>query len=71
MEPVIHKEMSYYELYLRRHLRDTGNSLSSDHEFITTRADAAAEEYERQRLDGASVFQAQELAMSILMEGID
>ena len=62
-------EFDYYALYLQKFLQDTGNDLMDDEEFISSRADLAAEEYENVRRDGASVAVAQESAMAVLMEG--
>lgn len=59
----------YYSLYLLKFLQDTGNDLKNDEEFINSRADLAAEEYEDMRRDGASVAVAQESAMAVLMNG--
>lgn len=64
------KELDYYRLYLLKFLRDTGNDLMNDEEFISSRADLAAEEYENIRRDGASVAVAQESAMTILLKGV-
>lgn len=60
----------YYSLYLLKFLRDTGNDLMNDEEFISSRANLAAEEYENVRRDGASVAVAQESAMTVLLEGV-
>ena len=62
------KELDYYRLYLLKFLRDTGNDLMNDEEFISSRADLAAEEYENIRRDGASVAVAQESAMTVLLK---
>lgn len=59
----------YYSLYLLKFLKDTGNDLMNDKEFISSRADLAAEEFENVRRDGASVAVAQESAMAVLMNG--
>ena len=63
------KELDYYRLYLLKFLQDTGNDLMNDEEFISSRADLAAQELEDMRRDGASVAVAQESAMAVLMEG--
>ena len=60
----------YYSLYLLKFLRDTGNDLMNDEEFLSSRADLAAEEYENVRRDGASVAVAQESAMTVLLNGL-
>ena len=59
----------YYSLCLLKFLQDTGNDLMNDKEFISSRADLAAEEFENVRRDGASVSMAQESAMAVLMNG--
>ena len=60
----------YYSLYLLKFLRDTGNDLMNDEEFLSSRADLAAEEYENVRRDGASVAVAQESVMTVLLNGL-
>ena len=65
------KELSYYRLYLKKYLVDTDDPRKDDEEFIESRADAASEEYEVQRRAGAPPACAQELAMSVLMEGLE
>lgn len=63
-------ELSYYGLYLLKHLQDNKFEQASDRAFIKGRADHAAEVYERARLDGHSPDGAQELAMSALVRGL-
>ncbi len=63
-------EASYYGLYLLKHLRETENPRQHDHDFINSRADDAAETFTQERLAGATVFGAQEVAMRVLMDGI-
>lgn len=65
------KDLNYYALYLKRYLRDEEDPRANDEEFISGRADAAAAHFEECRLQGMSVNQAQESAISILMEGLD
>lgn len=62
------KEMSYYRLYLKKYLVDTNDPRKSVDDFIESRADLAAQEFEDMRRDGASVSMAQESAMAVLME---
>ena len=64
------RELDYYRLYLQKFLKETGNDLMDDEEFLSSRADLAAEEYENVRRDGASVALAQEAAMAVLMDGL-
>jgi len=64
-------EASYYGLYLLKYLKDTEDSRQHDHDFINSRADDAAGAFEAERRAGATVDQAQEVAMKILMDGVD
>lgn len=64
-------DVSFWALYLKKYLSDEGNPNALNDEFINNRADSAEAEFERQRLDGRSVDQAQECAMRVLMEGLD
>ena len=63
-------QMSYYRLYLRRFLEETGNTLINDKDFITERASLAEEEYEKCRSNGMNLFASQERAMEVLQEGL-
>lgn len=63
-------EASYYGLYLLRYLKDTEDFRQHDHDFINGRADDAAGTYEAERRAGATVNQAQEVAMKVLMDGL-
>lgn len=62
---------NYYSNYLRAYLTDVGDMRKDDDDFISARADAASEEYEVQRRAGAPPPCAQELAMSVLVEGLE
>ena len=64
------RELDYYRFYLQKFLKETGNDLMDDEEFLSSRAELAAEEYENVRRDGASVAVAQESAMAVLMNGL-
>ncbi len=64
-------EASYYGLYLLKYLKDMDDPRQHDHDFINSRADDAAGVFEGERRAGATVDQAQELAMKILMDGFD
>jgi hypothetical protein len=57
--------------YLKAYLTDAGDARKDDEDFISARADAASEEYEVQCRAGAPPACAQELAMEILMEGLE
>ena len=61
-------EASYYGLYLLKYLRDTEDPRQHDHDFINGRADNAAGTFESARRSGATVDQAQEVAMRVLMD---
>lgn len=65
------KDLNYYALYLKKYLRDEDDPRANDEAFISERAESAAAHFEECRLQGMSVDQAQESAMSILMEGLD
>ena len=64
-------DANYYTSYLRAYLTDTGDTRKDDEDFISARADAASEEYEVQRRAGVPPACAQELAMTVLMEGLE
>ena len=64
-------DANYYTTYLKAYLTDAGDARKDDDDFITTRADAASEEYEVQCRGGAPPPCAQELAMAVLMEGLE
>lgn len=63
-------ELSYYGLYLLDYLRKYHPDKVIDTEFITGREEAAAETFEKARLEGSSTEAAQEEAMRILLEGL-
>lgn len=64
-------EASYYGLYLLKYLKDTKNPRQHDHDFINSRADDAAGAFKGERRAGATVDQAQEVAMKVLMDGLE
>ena len=64
-------DANYYSSYLLAYLTDAGDVRQDDEDFISARADAASEEYEVQRRAGAPPACAQELAMTVLMEGLE
>lgn len=64
-------DANYYTTYLKAYLTDAGDDRKDDEDFISARANAASKEYEVQRRAGAPPPCAQELAMSVLMEGLD
>ena len=63
-------DFNYYALYLKKYLVDNDDPRADDAEFINDRADLAGQEYENNRLSGLEVFQAEELAMEVLMSGL-
>lgn len=64
-------ELSFYGLYLLKYFKDTKDPRQHDHDLINSRADDAAGAFEVERRAGATVDQAQEVAMKILMDGVD
>jgi hypothetical protein len=62
---------NYYSSYLRGVLRQQRNEKLFDQQFINERAEKASEEFENQRRSGVSVISAQELAMKVLLDGLD
>ena len=64
------KELSYYHLYLQKHLQENHFEQAGDASFIETRADLAATAYEQARREGYPIAGAQELAMNTLLEGL-
>ncbi len=64
-------DANYYTTYLKAYLTDADDARKDDEDFISPRADAASEEYEVQRRAGAPPACAQEMAMGILMEGLE
>lgn len=64
-------DANYHTTYLKAYLTDAGDARKDDDDFISSRANAASEEYEVQRRAGAPPPCAQELAMSVLMEGLE
>ncbi|MCZ2694220.1 DUF1896 family protein [Bacteroides fragilis] len=64
------QELSYYELYLLNYLREYHPEKVDDIDFIKERSDNAAILFEKSRLDGRTVMDAQEIAMKELMRGL-
>lgn len=60
-------DLNYYALYLRNYLTEEEDPRANDTDFISQRSDAAAADYETRRLEGLTVEQAQECAMSVLL----
>ena len=63
-------ELSYYGLYLLDYLRKYHPDKVSDTGLISGREEAAAETFEKARLEGSSTEAAQEEAMRVLLEGL-
>lgn len=63
-------DFSYFALYLKRHLQETGDIMADDNDFINSRATKAEDTYEECRRSGMGVFESQEAAMSILTEDL-
>lgn len=64
-------EFDYYGLYLRKYLQDENDPRQTDDDFINSRAEAAAEEFELASREGMSVDVSQERAIAVLMDGFD
>lgn len=62
------KEMNYYKLYLEKFLLDNDLAKRYGKSFVEARSEQASESYELMRRNGCTVEQAQELAMSELMQ---
>ncbi len=67
----MNNEMSYYRLYLKKYLMETKDPRKDVEDFINSRADLAEMEWEERRRDGLTVDQAQECAITVLMDGIE
>ena len=64
------KELSYYHLYLQKHLQENRFEQADDTAFIETRAELAASAYEQARRGGYPIEGAQELVMQTLLKGL-
>ena len=60
----------YYGLYLLKYLQDENDPRQTDDDFINSRAEAAAEEFEQASREGMSVDVSQERAIAVLMDGL-
>lgn len=67
----MNNEMSYYRLYLKKYLTETNDPRKDVEDFINSRADLAEMEWEERRRDGLTVDQAQDCAITVLMDGIE
>lgn len=64
------KDRSYFRDYLRGFLVDEDDPRKDDEAFIDGRADRAEGVMEHSRRNGATVNQAEEEAMAVLMDGL-
>lgn len=64
------KDRSYFRDYLRGFLVDEDDPRKDDEAFINGRADRAEGVMEDARRNGATVNQAEEEAMAVLMDGL-
>ena len=71
IDTAMSKELSYYRLYLKKYLVDNDDPRKDVEDFIDSRADLAEVEFEECRRDGLIVDQAQERAITVLMEGVE
>jgi len=65
------KNISYWALYLKKYLTEENDPRKDDDAFIDARAELAAATMEETRLkEGLMVNQAEERAITVLMEGL-
>lgn len=65
------KDISYWALYLKKYLTEEDDPRKDDDAFIDARAELAAAMMEETRLkEGLTVNQAEERAITVLMEGL-
>lgn len=65
------KNISYWSLYLKKYLTEEDDPRKDDDDFIDARAELAAATMEEVRLqEGLTVNQAEERALTVLMEGL-
>lgn len=65
------KELNYHELRLKLYLKDYHPYLLGDEEFISARAEAAAEAHERAFLTGSNPYEAHHESIEILLEDLE
>ncbi|QCD38056.1 DUF1896 family protein [Muribaculaceae bacterium Isolate-105 (HZI)] len=63
-------DLDYYRLYLLRYLSQNNFDIATDHPQIVANSDRALDTYEEARRNGASVPEAEELALSVLFTNI-
>lgn len=64
-------EFLYTRLYLKKYLVDNNDPRKDDANFINSRGEEAEKTYEKAFLSGLTPNQAKEVAMKVLMEGLD
>lgn len=64
-------DLDYYNLYLRRYLREHHFPEADDDLFISTRAETATDIYVASRLRGDGIFVSAELAIAGLLKGLE
>lgn len=65
------KELNYYELRLKLYLKDYHPHLLGDEDFISARAEAAAEAHERAFLSGSTPYEAHHESIQVLLENLE
>lgn len=64
-------DLDYYNLYLRRYLREHHFPEADDDLFIANRAEAASNAYVESRLNGYEVYVSSQIAIDRLTEGLE
>lgn len=64
-------DLDYYNLYLRRYLREHRFTQADDDLFIANRAEAASNAYLESRLEGDEVYVSSQKAIDILVDGLE
>ena len=64
-------DLDYYNLYLRRYLREHRFPQADDDLFIANRAEAASNAYLGSRLDGDEVYISSQKAIDVLVDGLE
>lgn len=64
-------DLDYYNLYLRRYLREHRFPQADDDIFIANRAEAASNTYLESRLEGDEVYVSSQKAIDVLVNGLE
>lgn len=64
-------DLDYYNLYLRRYLREHRFPQADDDLFIANRAEAASNAYLESRLEGDEVYLSSQKAIDVLVNGLE